>query len=604
MREFTAAPTFTIAEGDTIVDSVYAQAEQAPERVLFSRPVDGDWIDVTAVEFARLVSSVAMGLIANGIQPGDRVVLLSATRFEWTLLDFAIWAAGAVTVPVYDSSSAEQVRWILEDSGAAIALVERAAQKELLTGAPETLRRTLVIDDGAEATLVADGTAIADVALRERLDGLRAETIASLVYTSGTTGRPKGCVLTHRNFLAEVRGIRTATIGDIARPGNRMLTFLPLAHVLARAVSLAAFDAGMTQAHWADFKTITEQFARFAPHTILGVPRVFEKVRDGADKKARAGGFVKAAIFEFAERTAIRWSENLDHTGGFARPPSPLLRASHALCDRLVYAPLRAALGGDCAYAISGGGALAPRLGHFFRGLGVPIYEGYGLTESTAAHCVNSPGAIKIGTVGRPLGGSGVRIAADGEIELSGGVVFAGYWHNDAASAAALDDGWLRTGDIGELDADGFLSITGRKKDLLVTAGGKNVSPGPLEDRIRSHALISQAVVLGDGRPFVTALITVDPEAFAAWKSTTGRPASATIGELRADAALRAEVQRAIDDANSGVSHAESIKKFVLLERDLTEESGELTATMKVKRHVVAERFADRIEQMYRSPDR
>ncbi|GAB0108258.1 long-chain fatty acid--CoA ligase [Nocardia sp. JMUB6875] len=600
MREFAAAATFTIAEDETIVRSVYTQAEQAPARVLFSRPVGADWLDVTAEDFARLVSEVAKGLIANGIQPGDRVVLLSATRFEWTLLDFAIWAAGAVTVPVYDSSSAEQVRWILEDSGAALAIVETTRHKDLLAEAPDALRRVLVIDDGAEPLLIADGENVSGDLLRERLDGLRADGLASLVYTSGTTGRPKGCMLTHRNLLSEVRGILHASIGDVARPGQRMLTFLPLAHVLARAVSLAAFEGGMTQAHWADFKTITGQFTRFRPHTILGVPRVFEKVRDGADKKARDGGKFKGKVFRFAERTAIRWSEKMDSAGGFAQRPSPLLRLQHALCDRLVYAPLREALGGSCEFAISGGGALAPRLGHFFRGLGVPIYEGYGMTESTAAHCVNVPGAIKIGSVGQPLGGNAVRIAADGEIELSGGVVFAGYWRNDQATAAAMHDGWLRTGDIGFVDADGFLSITGRKKDLLVTAGGKNVSPGPMEDLIRSHTLISQAVVLGDGRPFITALITLDPEAFTAWKTANGKPATATIADLRDDPALRAEVQLAIDDANSTVSHAESIKKYALLDRDLTEESGELTATLKVKRHVIADRFADVIESMYR----
>ncbi|MEV6279171.1 long-chain fatty acid--CoA ligase [Nocardia sp. NPDC051832] len=600
MREFAAATTFAIAEDETIVRSVYLQAEQAPARVLFSRPVGEHWLDVTAAEFARLVSGVAKGLIANGIQPGDRVVLLSATRFEWTLLDFGILAAGAVTVPVYDSSAADQVRWILEDSAAAVAVVETARHKELLTDAPDTLRRTLVIGDGAEAVLLADGADVPDEVLRERLDGLRADDLASLVYTSGTTGRPKGCMLTHRNFLSEVRGILTASIGEVAHPGQRMLTFLPLAHVLARAVSMAAVEAGMTQAHWSDFKTITTQFTRFRPHTILGVPRVFEKVRDGAYKKAHDGGKAKGAVFRFAERTAIGWSEQMDSTGGFARRPAVLSRLRHALAERLVYAPLRAALGGDCEFVISGGGALAPRLGHFFRGAGIPIYEGYGLTETTAAHCVNVPGAVKIGTVGKPLGGNAVRIAEDGEIELGGGVVFAGYWRAEQATAAARPDGWLRTGDLGELDEDGFLSITGRKKDLLVTAGGKNVSPGPMEDLIRSHTLISQAVVLGDGRAFITALTTIDLEAFTAWKAANGKPADATIADLRADPALRAEVQRAIDDANSTVSHAEAIKKFAVLEHDFTEDSGELTATLKVKRHVIAERYADEIENMYR----
>ncbi|MDG3012662.1 long-chain fatty acid--CoA ligase [Rhodococcus sp. D2-41] len=598
MREFACNATFGIGDDESIVRSVFTQAEQHPARVLFSRPVGTGWQDVTAAGFAELVTGVAKGLIAEGVAPGDRVILLAATRFEWTLLDFAIWAAGAVTVPIYDSSSSDQVHWIASDSAAVLAVVETGDHAALFdrTDLPEALHKIVTIDDGAVDALVAAGVGVPEADLTARLDGVRADAPASLVYTSGTTGRPKGCVLTHRNFLAEVRGILTSSIGRTAAyPGRRILTFLPLAHVLARAVSLAAFEAGATQAHWSDFKTITGQFARFAPHTILGVPRVFEKVRDAAAKQAETGGAAKARIFAFAERTAIRYSQAQD--GPRSVPVG--LKLQHTLCDRLVYAKLRAALGGSCEVTISGGGALADRIGHFFRGLGVPIYEGYGLTETTAAHCVNMPGAQRIGTVGRPLGGNSVRIAEDGEIELGGGVVFGGYWNNEAATADALYDGWLRTGDLGRLDEDGYLRITGRKKDLLITAGGKNVAPGPMEDRLRSHTLVSQAVVVGDGRPFIGALLTVDPETFDDWKSAHGKAADATIAHLRADADLLSELQLAVEDANSGVSHAESIKKFVVLERDLTEESGELTPTLKVKRHVVAERFADEIDGLY-----
>lgn len=591
MREYATAPTFIIAEDDAVVRTVYRHAERTPDLVVFSRP-DGDgWVDVTAAEFATLVTGVAKGLIQGGVQPGDRVILMSATRFEWSLLDYAIWAAGAVSVPIYDSSSRDQVQWIVEDSGANVAIVETSVHAEAFGG---TGVRVLQIEDAGIETLLASGEDLDDAVVERRVAALRADDLASLVYTSGTTGRPKGCILTHRNFLSEVRGILTASIGTVARPGNRLLTFLPLAHVLARAVSLAMFEAGGAQAHWSDFRTIVGQFERYQPNVILGVPRVFEKVRDSAAQKASAGGAVTKRVFDFAESTAVAYSEAADHGG-----PSLPLRAKHFVADRLVYSKLRSALGGECSVAISGGGALMPRLGHFFRGLGVPIYEGYGLTESTAAHCVNVPGAQRIGSVGQPLGGNAVRIADDGEIELSGGVVFGGYWKNDAATEAVFDGPWLRTGDIGALDEDGFLTITGRKKDLLVTAGGKNVSPGPLEDRMRSHELVSQAVVVGDGKPFIAALVTVDVEAFARWREANGKGENATIGELRHDGDLRAAIQIVIDDANTSVSHAEAVKKFVILDRDLTEEAGELTATLKIKRNVVSDRYGAEIASLY-----
>jgi len=595
VREYSTPAQFTVADDDSVVHTVFTHAEKTPHRVMYSRPLGDDWVAVTASQFAQQVTAVAKGLIAAGVQPGDRVALLSATRYEWSLFDYAIWAAGAVSVPIYDSSSTDQIRWILEDSGACLAIVETAAHAELFVGMPDTLRAIHRIDDDAVGHLVEAGAGIDDAEVTARREGIRVDDLASLVYTSGTTGRPKGCILTHRNFLSEVRGILSASIGQqAARPGNRILTFLPLAHVLARAVSLAAFEGGASQAHWADFGSVSGQFTRYSPNMILGVPRVFEKVRDAAASKASTGGKLNAAIFAFAEDTAIEYSESLDHGG-----PGLVLKVKHAVADKLVFGKLREAMGGQCEMAISGGGALSTNLGHFFRGVGVPIYEGYGLTESTAAHTVNIPGAQKIGTVGRPLGGNSVRIAEDGEIELSGGVVFAGYWRNESATADALDDGWFRTGDLGSIDGDGYVAITGRKKDLIITAGGKNVSPGPLEDRMRAHTLVSQAVVIGDGRTFISALLTVDPEVFDNWKAENGKPAESTIADLRHDPSLRAAMQTIVDDANSMVSHTESIKKFVILDRDLTEATGELTPTLKIKRNVVADRFADDIESIY-----
>ncbi|MFD4367814.1 AMP-dependent synthetase/ligase [Rhodococcus sp. NPDC058521] len=596
MREYTSPETFTVEDHENAVLTVFSQADDHPDRILYSRPEEDGWVDVNAKDFAALVIGVAKGFIASGVEAGDRIALLSATRFEWSLFDYAIWAAGAASVPIYDSSSKDQIRWIIEDSGAVAAVVETPENAKNFDGdgLPYTLKRTLTIDEDAVGTLIKEGLAVDDSEVFKRIVALTASDLASLVYTSGTTGRPKGCVLTHRNFLSEVRALLAAPIGDVARPGSRALTFLPLAHVLARAVSLAMFEAGATQAHWSDFGTVTGQFERFAPNTILGVPRVFEKVRDGAAKQAAQGGALKKKIFEFAESTAVAYSEAQDHGG-----PSAVLKVKHAVADKLVYSKLRAALGGDCWWAISGGGALVPSLAHFFRGMGVPVYEGYGLTESTAAHTVNVPGEQKIGTVGKPLGGNSVRVAEDGELELRGPVVFDGYWRNEKATAESLHEGWFRTGDLGDIDDKGYVTITGRKKDLLVTAGGKNISPGPLEDRIRSHSIVSQAVVVGDGRPFVGVLLTLDDGEFDKWKSAHGKSSDATPADLQDDEELRAELQRAVDDANSQVSHTESIKKFVLLGRDLTEADGELTATLKVKRGVVTEHFADEIESLY-----
>lgn len=608
MKEYSTEATYTVGEKETCLTALLENNKRRPKLVLFTRPKDFEWVNVTSEEFVNDVFAVAKGLIANGVQHGDRVALLSETRYEWTLLDFAIWAAGACSVPIYGSSSASQIQWIIEDSGAVFGITETRDHTELmrfleldsdgnprLSGSTTKLRRILEINSSAVDTLKFEGRHISDDEVHARIEQTRSSDVASLVYTSGTTGRPKGCRLTHYNWLSEVRSLLTHPIGSIARPGARSLTFLPLAHCLARAVSLAVVIGGAQQSHWSDFQTIAMEFQRAQPHLILGVPRVFEKVRNSAQAQAQAKGPVGMAIFARAEATAIEYSKSLDHGG-----PSALLRARHKLYDRLLYKKLRDAMGGSVAYAISGGSATAPDLLHFFRGLGVTIYEGYGLTECAAAFSVNFDDNI-IGTVGRPSGGCTVRVGEDGELLLKGPMVFDGYWNNpEATKETFTEDGFLKTGDLGDILDSGHIKITGRKKELIVTAGGKNVSPGPLEDRIRSHPLISQAMVVGDGQPFISCLITLDPDAFKKWKRDHGISDNAQVKDVASNPVLRAEVQDAINDANSMVSHAEAIKKFHILPRDFEEDRGEITATMKIKRHVITQAFRDEIDGLYR----
>lgn len=599
MREFTVAAKYAIADTDSAVDTVFARARTSPDAVVFRRLSDGQWIDVTAAEFERLVVGVAGGLIAAGIAQGDRVALMSSTRFEWSVLDYAIWAAGGVTVPIYETSSAGQVEWILEDAEPVLLILENDTHvqetKSVVAAAP-SVQQTFVIANSAGTdavqALIDGGTGITEDEVHQRVSTLASSDPATLIYTSGTTGRPKGVQLTHANLLAESLGIRETSLKSLMRQGRSTLMFLPLAHVLARAVSIASFDAGVTLGHTSDIPNLVATFGTFQPDFILSVPRVFEKVFNTAKQKAHADG--KGKIFDLATECAVAWSEAQD-TGG----PGIVLRAKHTVFDKLVYGKLRAALGGKCELAISGGAPLGSRLGHFYRGIGVTIYEGYGLTETTAAFAVNTIGFQRVGSVGRPLPGNTVRIAEDGEIQLRGPVVFDGYWRNEDATAESLDDGWFRTGDLGSVDEDGYITISGRKKELIVTAGGKNVSPAGLEDQLRAGALISQAVVVGDQKPFIGALITLDPDAFDRWKSSHGKAADATAADLQTDPELVAEIDAAVADANRSVSHAESIKKYRLLPHDFSEESGELTPTMKLKRNVITAAYADEIEAIY-----
>ncbi len=602
VREFSGPATAAVADDENLTDVVWANAERFASSVCFRRRVDGSWVDVTAEDFATQLRAVAGGLMAGGIERGDRVALLSKTRYEWTLFDYAIWAAGGSTVPIYETSSAEQVEWILSDSGAKIVIVETGEHRAMVQGLTDRLpglARVLQIEPPTESgghaaavdELTALGAKIGDDAVRERSSSVGAADLATLIYTSGTTGRPKGCELTHRNVLAGVRAGAEA-FPKLLRAGNSVLLFLPLAHVFARIIQCGSVYTRVALGHTPDVKNLVTDLGEFQPSFVLSVPRVFEKVYNGAKQKAHADG--KGRIFDAAEATAIAWSRAQDSGGpGFG------LRLRHAAFDKLVYRKLRGVLGGRCIAAVSGGAPLGERLGHFFRGIGVPVLEGYGLTETTAATTVNSEDASNVGTVGRPVAGVTLRIDDDGEIMIKGETVFSRYWNNEQATNEALDKGWFHSGDLGELDDEGYLRVTGRKKEIIVTAGGKNVAPAVLEDRIRAHRLISQCMVVGDQQPFVGALVTIDQEVFPAWRAEHGKPEDVSVADLADDTDLRGEVQGAVDEANKAVSAAEAIRKFRILPVDFSENTGELTPTLKLKRAVVAKSFSGEIEAIY-----
>ncbi len=578
------AGSYPTVDGN-LTDDVLDRLALDPDAVALARRVDGKWRDVTIGEFHREVTALAKGLMASGVEPGDRVILLSKTRYEWTLFDYAIWWAGAVTVPVYETSSAAQIAWILADSGAVAAVVESEEHAdrvaEATREAPElgpvfTIDET--VDGGAVTVITARGAEIADNALDGRRKALGPDSLATLIYTSGTTGRPKGCQLTHGNFRGELAGALERLPELFERDGASTLLFLPLAHVFARVIQVGAIRAGAKLGHTADIKDLVRHLGEFEPTFVLAVPRVFEKVFNTASSKAYADG--RGKIFDRAVQTAISYSRAQD-TGR----PGVALRARHGVFDRLVYGKLREALGGRTEWAISGGAPLGERLAHFYRGIGITVLEGYGLTETTAALCVNTPGSQRIGSVGRVFPDTEVAVASDGELRFRGPQVFTGYWKNPEATAEALDaDGWFSTGDLGDVDDDGFIRVTGRKKEILVTAGGKNVAPAVLEDRVRAHPYVSQCLVVGDGKPFVAALVTIDTEA---WTGSLDDPA------------LESAVQEAIDDANAQVSQAEAIKKFVILPDDWTEQNGYLTPSFKVKRNAVLRDFHDTVEALF-----
>lgn len=598
MREFSVPPVVDVPRDSNITDLLLRQAAKASNPALFSRrAADGTgWTPVPATRFRDDVVALAKGMIASGVRAGDRVGIMARTRYEWSLVDFAIWFAGGVSVPVYETSSPSQVAWNLGNSGAVAVFVEDSRHEQVVREAARSedlsaLRYVWQLDDSALDVLRDAGTAVQDAEVEQRRSLAGLDDIATIIYTSGTTGRPKGCELTHGNFV-ELSENAAAVISEVCYEGAQTIMFLPLAHVFARFISVLAVAAGVTVAHTPDIKNLLADLQSFKPTFILAVPRVFEKVYNASQLKAEDGG--KGRIFHQAAEVAIAYSKARQQG-----TPGLGLRLKHAVFDRLVYGKLREAMGGAIKHAVSGGGPLGERLGHFFQGIGLQILEGYGLTETTAPVSVNTPSLIKIGTVGAPLPGNAVRIADDGEILVKGVCVMRGYYQRDDLTKEAFVDGWFRTGDLGELDAQGYLKITGRKKEIIVTAGGKNVIPALLEDQIRSDAIVSQCLVIGDNKPFIAALVTLDEEALPGWLERHGMPASTTIEEAGRDEQVRSAIQAVIDKANRSVSQAEAIKAFRIVPSDFTEASGHLTPSMKVKRDKVLKDFGDVVDEMY-----
>ena len=594
MNEVTTPALVPSATAGNLTNLIAERAWFEPERITMSRPLGDGWQSVTAREVDEEVRATAKGLIAAGIQIGDRVAIMARTRYEWTILDFAIWYAGAVVVPIYDTSSAEQIDWILNDSSTVGIIVETPALRELVqTVQPAHTKHVWVMTEDVLTVLRNAGAQVSDDEIERRRAALGPDTLATLIYTSGTTGKPKGVSLTHGNFLAECGNVVQGASDLFLKPGGSTLLFLPVAHVFGRMVQIGAINSGLHLAHCSDpVGRLPIDLASFKPTFVLAVPRIFEKIYNGAEARAEAAG--KGKIFRKAADVAIAYSEALDK-----KRVSPVLKLKHGLFDKLVYSKIRAGMGGRVEAAISGGAPLGVRLGHFYRGAGVTILEGYGLTETTAGATLNLTGAHRVGSVGRPIPGTSIKIAEDGEVLIRGAIVMRGYWQNDAANAEVFDsEGWFKSGDLGKLDDEGFLYIVGRKKEIIVTAGGKNVAPAVLEDRLRAHPLVSQCLVVGDNQPFIAALVTIDQDSLKGWV-TNHKKEGASMADLANDPDLIAVIQTAVDDANKAVSKAESIRKFTILTTDFTIAGGHLTQKLSIKRHVVAKEFAKEIDQLF-----
>jgi len=582
-----------------IADLLVERVKATPDRALFAVPDGEGWRDISAAEFQKQVIALAKGFAAAGIEPGDKVGFVARTTYQWSLVDFALFYAGAVMVPIYETSSAAQIAWNLSDSGAIAIITEQAEHSARFEEARADLplvRSSWQMHAGDLDKLVEQGKGVADDEIERRRGIAVGADIATLIYTSGSTGRPKGCVLTHSNFVELARNSAKSLHEVVETPGASTLLFITTAHVFARFISILAVHSGVKVGHQPDTKQLLPALGSFKPTFLLAVPRVFEKVYNSAEQKAEAGG--KGKIFRAAAKTAVEHSTLLQE--GKKIPFGTKIK--FALFDKLVYSKLREAMGGRVTYAVSGSAPLGPRLGHFFHSLGVTILEGYGLTETTAPATVNIPSKSKIGTVGPVLPGVGIRLADDGEIQVRGINVFKEYWRNDEATAAAFDGDWFKTGDVGSFDDEGFLTITGRKKEIIVTAGGKNVSPAALEDPIRANPIVGQVVVVGDQKPFIAALITLDPEMLPAWLANNDLPRDLSLADAAKNPAVRAEVQRAIDEANKYVSRAESIRKFTILPSEWTEDSGHLTPKMSIKRNVILADFAGDVEEIYAVP--
>ena len=604
MKVFSSPAEVIVDPSLNLTSLVERHRANSADPVLYRRQMSpGNWQPVRASEFYRMVADLAKGMIAAGIRPGDRVGIMSRTRFEWTVIDFAIWYAGAISVPVYETNAPAQASWALSHSEAIAVFVEdekllgRIKEAEELSASaeePMQLKHRWVIENGDLDELSARASEVSDEQLEQARSRATCDDIATIVYTSGTTGRPKGCPLTHGNFLnlsANTRFVES----EIANPRNSSILFLPLAHVLARLIQVLALDAGVVIGHSPNIKNLAADLDSFKPTMLLVVPRVFEKVYEGAKAKAEKGGSLNKALFDRSVDIAIAWSK-AKVTGHV----SFKLAAQYALYDRLVYSKLRAALGGQLHYAVSGGGPLGERLAHFFHAVGVQVIEGYGLTETCAPIAAGRITPYQIGRIGPLLPGAEGTIAEDGELLVRGVGVMKGYYKNPEEDAQAFtEDGWLRTGDLAEFDEAGLLKIVGRKKEIIVTAGGKNVIPGIAENHLRTSPLVSQAMLVGDEKPFIAALVTLDPDTLPEQLEHLGLPRSLSIPEAAVHPAVRAAVQRIVDEANQLVSRAEGIREFRIMNRDLTEEDGYLTPSHKIRRAKVLQDFSSYVDEMY-----
>ena len=606
MREFSVPPLATAPQVGGLADTVFTNAAEHPDRVALARKdAEGVWREVTAAQFRDEVLALAKGLLAEGVRFGDRVAIMSRTRYEWTLFDYAIWAVGAQSVPIYPTSSAEQLCWMLWDTGATACVVEHedhAMTVGSVVGRLPQLRRLWQLDAGAVEQLFEAGERLDDDVVHRHRLALTPDSPATIVYTSGTTGRPRGCVLTHANFMAETDNI-IEQYAQILRPRPgfepSILLFLPLSHVFGRMSQVGALRAGVVLGHQPamNAESLLPDLAAFQPTFIVAVPYVFERIFRAARRRAEAEG--RLGAFDKAVDVAVRYAEAREQKAfGTGSGPGPALRMQHQVFDKLVYAKLREALGGRCRHAISGGSAMERRLGLFFDGAGVRVIEGYGLTETTAAATANPLHKARFGTVGRPLPGVSVRVADDGEIWLRGGQVFQGYLNDPETTGQVLRDGWLATGDLGSLDEDGYVTITGRKKDILVTSGGKSVAPQILEQGVCNHPLVAQCLVVGNDRPYVAALVTLDQEAVSHWLKMRNKPELGA-AELVRDPDLETEIRRAVVSANTQVSQAESIRTFRILATQFTEEQGLVTPSLKLRRKAIEQAYAMEIEALY-----
>ena len=596
MRSYELPSLVETAANESITDLLLNRVRKTPNIPLFAiEKTPGVWTDVSAKDFHEQVKDLAKGFIAAGIRPGDAVGIMSRTRYEWALVDFALWFAGAVSVPIYETSAPAQIEWVLSDSDAVALIIENSEHQkrfESIKAMVPSVKKVWKLEDDSLVKLVSDGKDISDDHLEKARASLNLDSLATIIYTSGTTGKPKGCELLHRGFV-DLSKNAMLELPEVVKEGTATVLFLPLAHVYARFISILCVHAGIKVGHQPDTTNVAAAMQSFHPDFLLAVPRVFEKVYNSAEQKAEAGG--KGKIFRKAVQVAIDYSRGLDKKGG----PSLLLKVEHKLFDILVYKKLRAAMGGKVKYAVSGGAPLGERLGHFFRSIGLIVLEGYGLTETSAPAMIGRATDAKIGKVGRVLPGCAVKIADDGEILLKGSNVLRGYWKNPEATKATMEGDWFKTGDIGELDDEGFITITGRKKELIVTAGGKNVAPTALEDPLRASPIIGQAVVIGDQRPFVAALLSLDPEMMPVWLANNGQPSDLTLSQAAKNPRVLQELQKAVDEVNSTVSNAEAIKKFEVIDSELSEKSGHLTPSLKIKREAVTRDFAPIIEQIY-----